>query len=136
VTHPLILYDGVCGLCDRAVQFVLKRDHQDRFRFAALQGDTAQRLIAHNKDVGQSDTIYLALNSGQPDQILLTQSDAVIAILDQLDGWHVLASLLRIIPHPLRNWGYRFVARHRYQIFGRYDACPIPSPSDRHKFLE
>jgi predicted DCC family thiol-disulfide oxidoreductase YuxK len=136
VSQPIILYDGVCGLCNRAVQFALKHDHKDRFRFAPLQSGTAQRLIALNNDASKFDTIYVVLKPGQPDQKLLSQSDAVVAILNQLGGWRIFAAFFRMIPKPLRDWGYDFIARHRYRIFGKYDSCPVPSERDRHKFLD
>lgn len=103
---------------------------------AALQSRTAQRLIAHNNDVLQFDTIYMVLNPGKPDQELLSQSDAVIAILDQLGRWAIFATFFRMIPKSLRDRGYRLIAHHRYQMFGKYDSCPMPSERDRHKFLD
>jgi predicted DCC family thiol-disulfide oxidoreductase YuxK len=140
--HPVILYDGVCALCNRAVRFVLKHDHCDHFRFAALQSETAHRLLRPHLvdlylvDLSQLNTVCVLLNPGQPMEKLLTQSHATIAVLAQLGGiWSVFSSMLRVIPRPIRDWAYRLIATHRYQIFGKYEACPIPAPKDAHRFL-
>jgi len=135
--HPVILYDGVCALCNRAVRFVLKHDRRDHFRFAALQSEAARRLLRpHRVDLSQLNTVCILLNPGQPTEKLLIQSDAAIAVLAQLGGiWWFASFLFRIIPRPLRDWGYRFLARHRYQIFGKHDTCPLPDPKDADRFL-
>jgi predicted DCC family thiol-disulfide oxidoreductase YuxK len=136
--NPIILYDGVCGLCNRLVQFVLRHDSQDRFRFASLQSDFTVCLL-HRHDVAPEnlDTMYLVVDHNLPGERLASRSDAVVGVLLELDGgWSVLGLVLKMLPRWLRNWGYNLVARNRYRIFGKYDACPIPSGKDRHKFLD
>jgi predicted DCC family thiol-disulfide oxidoreductase YuxK len=137
-SHPIVLYDGICGLCNRLVQFVLKRDRNDRFRFAALQSDFARSLLErHGRVPDDLDTFYLMLDHGQPTERLLARTDAAVAVLEELGGvCSVWAKLLQLFPRRLRDWQYNLVAHNRYRIFGRYDFCPLPDPKDRHKFLD
>ena len=137
VAHPVLLYDGVCGLCNRMVQFVLRRDPAGVFRFASLQSELAASILRrHGLDARDLDTVYVVTNYERPDEHLLSRSDAVIFILQ-----HMRASLrwtgrfLLVVPKPLREWGYKVVARNRYRIFGRYDMCPMPSEETRSRFL-
>ena len=137
-SNPIVLYDGVCGFCNRAVQFILKRDKKDLFRFAALQSQFARSVLQkHGVVADDLNTLYLVLNYNQPSEKLLDRSTASIAIQRELGTfWRVLANLYGILPLSLRDWGYNLIARHRYRIFGKYDACPIPKPEERRKFLD
>ena len=137
-SNPVILYDGVCGLCNRLVQFVLKHDSRDRFRFAYLQGDFAARVLqGHGADPGVLDTMYVVLDYPQAEEHLASRSDAAIIALRELGGiWGALGQLLRLLPKSLRNWGYNLVARHRYRVFGKYESCPLPVEKHRGKFLD
>ncbi len=134
---PLILYDGVCGLCHRLVRFVLARDPAGRFRFAALQSTLARDILArHGRDPRDLDTLYLVLGHGRPDERLLRRSDAALWILRELGGPWRAAGALRVVPARLRDLGYDLVARTRYRLFGRYDTCPLPDPRHRARFLD
>jgi len=134
--HPIILYDGVCGLCNRLNRFVLARDPAARFRFAALQSPLAAEILGrHGRDPRDLDTLYLVLASGQPEERLLQKSEAALWILRELGGWRA-AGLLRIVPRRVRDLGYDLVARTRYRLFGRYDTCPLPDPRHRARFLD
>ncbi len=136
-SNPIVLYDGVCGLCNRAVQFLLKRDRHDRLRFASLQSDFAATLLKrHGVDHRDLDTIYVVLNQGEANEALLAKSDAVLLFVKEIGGVWNIARFGRIIPRPMRNWLYDIVARHRYQVFGKYDACMLPDPRHKHKFIE
>jgi predicted DCC family thiol-disulfide oxidoreductase YuxK len=137
-SNPILLYDGVCGLCNRFVQFVLKRDRRDRFRFAALQSDFARKILErHGIHALDLDTVYLVTSYDEPGESLLNRSDAAIAVLSQVGGfWGLQAGFLRLLPRAVRDWYYNQIARNRYRVFGKYDACPIPDPKDRHKFLD
>lgn len=136
--NPILLYDGVCGLCNRSVQFILRHDHHDRFRFATLQSDFAARILErHGVHALDLDTVYLVKNHGQPAESLANRSDAAIEVLRELGGlWRMVAGVLRFVPRFVRNWGYNRIAGNRYRMFGKYDACPLPDPKDRHKFLD
>jgi predicted DCC family thiol-disulfide oxidoreductase YuxK len=138
ISHPIILYDGVCGLCNRFVRFILKRDKRDAFRFASQQSEFAANILrGHGINPEQFDTVYLVLEHGQPTEQLLARSDAADEILSQLGGiWRLWAGTMRLFPHGLRNWIYNLIARRRYQMFGKYESCPLPDPKDRHKFLD
>ena len=134
---PVVLYDGVCGLCDRFVRFVLERDRAGTFRFAPLQGAFAKKLLAaHGIDHADLDTVYLALDPGTPRERLLERSQAVLTVLARLGpGWRLL-SALRAVPAPLRDPFYDLVASVRYRLFGKYDACVRPTPEWRARFIE
>jgi predicted DCC family thiol-disulfide oxidoreductase YuxK len=135
---PVLLYDGVCGLCNRAVQFILKRDTRDRFRFAALQSEFARRALQKHGLSNQSlDSLYLVLDSGLPTERVEERSTASITIGRELGGiWRVLANVVSVFPRGLRDWKYDLIARYRYRIFGKYETCPLPKASDRYKFLD
>jgi predicted DCC family thiol-disulfide oxidoreductase YuxK len=141
--HPIILYDGVCGLCNRLNQFVLRRDREGIFRFAWLQSPLAARILAqHGANPQDLDTVYVVLNhdltkQAQPDELLLPRSDAVIFVLKRLGGiWKVLGLFVQFLPRRLRDWGYRMVAGNRYRVFGRFETCMLPSARDRSKFID
>jgi predicted DCC family thiol-disulfide oxidoreductase YuxK len=137
----LVIYDGVCGFCNLSVRWFLVRDRRDRLRFVPSDSPRVADLFArHGLDpavaVGNSGTILVALALETPAERLLIRSDAVIAMLRQLPSpWPTFAAVLRIIPRPLRDLAYRLVARFRYRIWGRLDACPIPTAQERARFL-
>ena len=136
-TPQIILYDGICGLCDRFVRFVLKRDKHDRFRFASLQSEFASTILQrHGINPQILDTTYLVRSYNTPQEHLLARNDAVVAVFTELGGiWKIWAWLLQLLPKSFRNWRYNLVARYRYRIFGKYNTCPLPDPKDRHKFF-
>lgn len=136
--HPVLLYDGVCGLCNRLVQFTLRHDRKRTFRFASLQGPTAARILErHGHSPTDLDTFYVATDLDQPAEHLRSRSDAALFVLQELGGhWSVFAALGRLMPKNLRDALYNLVARNRYRVFGKFDTCPLPDPKDRYKFLE
>ena len=133
--NPVLLYDGVCGLCSRLVQFVLKRDASAHFRFASLQSDFASEFCRQQGlDPDDLDTVYVV---EEPGQRLNARSDAVIFVLRGLGGfWRAAAVLLRALPKSLRDWGYDVVAHNRYRIFGKYETCPLPEEKYQDRFLD
>lgn len=136
-TNPIVLYDGVCGLCNRLVQFLLKRDTHDRFRFASLQSEFAHNLLRHHgADAHDLDTVYVVKDYGQPDQSLLARSDAVLYMLGQLGGVWKFAGVGRVLPKVFRDAIYKVVALNRYRVFGKYESCMLPEPQHRQKFLD
>jgi predicted DCC family thiol-disulfide oxidoreductase YuxK len=134
----LVLYDGVCGLCNRLNQFILRRDRANRFRFASLQGRLAGDLLRrYGRDARDLDTIYVLKDYGEARESLLSKGKAILIVLDGLGGvWRMAARIAGIVPKPLLDWLYDQVARRRYRWFGRYDACPVPTPGSREKFLD
>jgi len=136
-SKAIVLYDGVCGLCSRAVQFLLKRDRLDRLQFASLQSDLAAKVLnRHGMDPKGLDTVYAVLNYGEQNETLLAKGDAFLFFAGVVGGIWSVARVVKIIPRPVRNWLYDFVARHRYQVFGKSESCMLPDPKQRHKFLE
>jgi predicted DCC family thiol-disulfide oxidoreductase YuxK len=138
MADPILLYDGVCGLCNRLVQFVLKRDRKAIFRFASLQSAFAARVLTrHGANPTQLDTFYVILNYDEPQETLISRSDAAVYVLKRLGGiWRIAASIGGVLPQVLRDGVYSLVARNRYRIFGRYDSCPLPSAETRARFLD
>jgi predicted DCC family thiol-disulfide oxidoreductase YuxK len=136
--HPILLYDGVCGLCNRLNQFVLRRDPAGVFRFASLQSALAARILArHGADARDLDTVYVVVNPDQADEYLLARSDAIIFVLKQFGGfWRVAGFVAKLKPRFLRDWGYRVIARNRYRMFGRSETCMLPAPDHRDRFLD
>lgn len=128
----ILFYDGVCGLCDRMVQLVLARDTAGVFRFAPLQGETAARLLApRGVDVTRLDTVYVLTD----DDRLLVRARAVLHVTRHLGGAFRLTRALAVLPTFLLDLGYRVIARVRYRLFGRFDACRRPAPGDAARFL-
>ena len=137
MSNPIILYDGVCGLCNRLNQFLLKRDAQDRFRFASLQSDFAAKLLRrHGADAEDLDTVYVVRNYDESGESLLARSDAILYLLRELGGIWSVAGRARILPRWFRDRIYNLVARNRYRVFGKSEVCMMPEPRHRHKFLD
>jgi predicted DCC family thiol-disulfide oxidoreductase YuxK len=136
-TNPIILYDGVCGLCNRLIQFLLKRDIHDRIRFASLQSEfAAKALQRHGGDPDDLDTVYVIENYETPNERLLARSDAVLNVVRELGGFWKIAGWGKIFPRQIRDVLYNLVARNRYRVFGKYDTCMMPEPQYRRKFLD
>ena len=137
-SNPIILYDGVCGLCNSLVQFLLKHDKDGRLRFASLQSDFAEKVLRrHGFDAKDLDTLHVVENYDQPGERVLQRSDAILRAGRELGGfWSASSSVARIVPRPLRDLVYRFVATNRYRVFGKYDTCMLPDPNQRSRFLD
>ena len=136
--HPILLYDGVCGLCNRLVQFILRHDRHAIFRFASLQSTLAAGILArHGANPSDLDTVYVVLNHELPDESLLSRSAAVLFVLKQLGVlWRSASFFLQLVPKFLRNAAYNAIARHRYRLFGRSEVCKLPRDQDRSRFLD
>jgi predicted DCC family thiol-disulfide oxidoreductase YuxK len=138
--RALMLYDGLCGVCNSAVQWVIKRDHADRFRFAPQQSPVAGAILSRHgidhETMLENNSVYLVLDAGSEDERLFTQSDVTVNMLLLLGGrWRVLGKMLRAVPLFARNAAYRMFARNRYRLRGQYEVCPIPSEAERMKFV-
>ncbi len=128
--ESILFFDGVCGLCNKAVDFVLVRDDQQAIKFAPLQGDTARSLLTP-ADVENLNTMILWVKGRS-----YRKSAAAVRVLWRLSlGWKILGTLLWLIPLPLRNLGYTLVARNRYRFFGKKESCRLPTPAERLRFL-
>jgi predicted DCC family thiol-disulfide oxidoreductase YuxK len=134
--RALLLYDGVCALCNGVVQFLMKRDRRDRFRYAPLQSGLGREVLARYEIHTFPDGVMLLTDALTPTEHLYQRSDAVAEALQRLSTpWRLAGRVLRLVPRPLRDWGYGIVARFRYRLFGRYDTCPIPPPEQRSRLL-
>jgi len=134
----VLFYDGVCALCNGVVRFLLARDHERAFRYAALQSDFARAALAPSgPKLDELSTVLLLQGFGTSNQRLLARSRAILAALQRLGGgWGRLARLLSFLPTVLLDSVYRLVARTRYAVFGRYDTCPLPNPEHRELFID
>lgn len=128
---PVILFDGVCNLCQWSVRLIIRSDRRGRLRFAAQQSEAGQALLAaHAARPELADSVAL-VEGGQ----VYAESTAALRIARLMDWpWPVLAALLAV-PRPIRDAAYRLVARNRYRWFGRQDACMAPTPALRERFL-
>ncbi|WP_297764868.1 thiol-disulfide oxidoreductase DCC family protein [uncultured Muriicola sp.] len=129
----IILFDGVCNLCNSSVQFVIKRDKKDIFRFSALQSVVGQKLAKERLiDTSEVDSIILI----EPQIAYYTKSDAALMIAKSLSGGWPLLGIFMGLPKGMRDNIYDWVARNRYQWFGRKDSCMIPTDAEKGKFLD
>lgn len=133
----LILYDGVCGLCNRLNQFILKRDAADRFLFAPLQGALAREVLGHHgRDADDLSTVYVIADYGARTERALSKGRAIVHVLRSLGGVWKVAWVLEAVPTAVVDAMYAFVARRRYRWFGRYETCALAPPKHRAKFLD
>ena len=138
MNHLIVFYDGICGLCNRLVQFLLKRDRRDRLRFASLQSDFASSVLGrHGIDPKDLDTVHVVENYEQTSERVLNRSDAILRASRELGGvWAFTAKVGSIVPRSVRDLFYGFVANNRYRVFGKYETCMLPEPRHRAKFLD
>lgn len=129
--NHIIYFDGVCNLCNWSVRFVLKHDKRGVFSFASLQSDYAKSNLKmlNGRNISYDSVVY------QKDENVYSQSDAALQIIKQLGGAWKLLYVFKIIPKPIRDSLYNFIARNRYKWFGRKQSCMIPRESDQSRFL-
>lgn len=129
----IILFDGVCNLCDASIQYVIKHDNADVFRFVALQSELGQKVLKH-----------IGINSIHIDSIVLYEpgiayyykSTAALHIAKGLKGIFTLATVFQILPTGFRDLIYEYVAKNRYKWYGKKESCLVPTPALKSKFLE
>jgi predicted DCC family thiol-disulfide oxidoreductase YuxK len=130
-TAAIVLFDGVCNLCDSFVRFILERDRAEKFVFASLQSEAGRKCLREHRLPEGEITSVVLIQAGRA----FTRSGAAVRILGQLPGaWFAARSLL-LIPGPLRNGVYDWIARHRYRWFGKQDQCLMPRPEFTRRFL-
>jgi predicted DCC family thiol-disulfide oxidoreductase YuxK len=151
-SRMLVVFDGECGFCNGAIRWFLKRDRNDRFRFAPSSDPVVAEILASHgyytgdpRQIGPikradaekaTDTILVLREVGTPVEDLLVRSNAILACLRALpQPWRMLATILRLFPRPIRESAYRFIAANRYRVAGRYDVCPMPTAAERAHFL-
>ncbi len=132
LNKKIILFDGVCNLCNRAIQFVIKNDRKDQFRFASLQSAIGNALVSARRiDTSRVDSMILI----EPQVAYYTKSTAAIEIGKSFGGGWKLLALLEWIPPVIRDGIYDLVAKRRYRWFGKREECMIPTPELKEKFL-
>ncbi|MEZ4779374.1 MAG: thiol-disulfide oxidoreductase DCC family protein [Flavobacteriaceae bacterium] len=130
-THKIILFDGVCNLCNSSVNFVIRHDSKNHFKFTALQSDIGQKLISkYGIDTSKTDSIILIDN-----EKAYVKSTAALRIAKYLNRGYPMLFGCIIFPTFLRNWVYDYIAKNRYQWYGKKDSCMIPTPELKSKFL-
>lgn len=129
--NPIILFDGICNLCNHSVQFVIRNDHKKRFKFAALQSDVGQQLLKEIGLMGYGNNTFILIESNQ----YHTRSTAALRVLRLLGGFWSYLYILRVFPRFIRDGVYNFIAKNRYRIFGRRKECMIPTKELLDRFL-
>lgn len=128
----IILFDGVCNLCDSSIQFIIRHDKNDIFRFVALQSDLGLEIIKHiGVDVKKTDSIILY----EPGNAYYYKAEAALKISKELGGIYSVISWFSILPKGLTNSVYDYIAKNRYKWYGKKDACMIPTRELKAKFL-
>ncbi|MGH2666175.1 thiol-disulfide oxidoreductase DCC family protein [Flavobacterium sp.] len=129
----IILFDGVCNLCNSSVQYVIKHDKKDIFRFVSLQSETGQKILDH---IGISRANIDSIVLYEPGKAYYYKSTAALEITRNLGGFFTYGSVFKIIPAGIRNIVYDYVAKNRYKWYGKQESCMIPTPELKAKFLE
>ncbi len=130
-TLKIILFDGVCNFCNSTINFILKKDSEDLFRFAPQQSEKGREILMQQ---GRADSDLNALIFIDEDE-LLEGMDAVIGISKYLKGYSALSWLLRSLPRKVTHAAYAFIAKNRYRWFGKREVCRMPEPGEQHRFL-
>lgn len=129
MSKGIVLFDGLCNFCDSSVQFIMKRDHNAHFQFASIQSEIGQQLLKEH-GLTEVDSIVVINNENA-----FTKSNAAIEIAKYFKGlWKILV-VVKVVPKPFRDMVYDWIARNRYKWFGQKDACRIPTPEERKRFL-
>ncbi|MFP9115421.1 thiol-disulfide oxidoreductase DCC family protein [Flavobacterium sp. RHBU_3] len=128
----IILFDGVCNLCDATVQFLIKHDKKDVFRFVALQSEIGQEIVRYiGIDTSKVDSIILY----EPGKAYYYKAQAALEIASEIGGFYSLLSIFKAFPDKLNNMVYDYIARNRYKWYGKKDACMLPTLETKAKFL-
>jgi predicted DCC family thiol-disulfide oxidoreductase YuxK len=135
----LLLYDGTCGFCAANVQFVLRNERKrTTLRFAALQSPIGAEVRARHPEIeGVDSVIWVEPSSGAVGEQVFVRTAGVLRVLQYLGGiWRLLAGVFALVPRPIRDWGYDFIARHRHKLTRGGPTCLIPSPEQRARFVD
>ena len=128
----LILFDGVCNLCSNSVQFVIKRDKSKRYHFASLQSQTGQKLLWENNMNAENFDSFILLERGK----IYTKSTAALRVAITLGWFWWMLGIFLVVPVPIRNAVYNYIAKNRYKWYGKKEECWIPTPELKERFLD
>lgn len=130
--QPILLFDGVCNLCNSSVNFIIKHDSRQQFKFASLQSDAAnQILLQFGKNNSELNSIILIQNNK-----IYSKSSAILRVVKNLGGITSLTFIFWIIPKPIRDFVYDFIAKNRYKWFGERESCMIPTDDLKNRFVD
>lgn len=132
MSAPLIVFDGVCVLCTAWLRFVLKNDRRGDFMFATVQSPAGQQLLANHGLDPDDPASFLVVVDGKS----YNESGGMIRVVSDFGGAWRMIKLLYVVPGPIRDWFYRFVARHRYRLFGKRESCIVPNREIRARFVD
>lgn len=132
IDKKIILFDGVCNLCENSVQFIIKHDKNDVFRFVSIQSNLGQKIINYlGIDLSKVDSIILYI----PNKAYYTKSNAALRIAKDLNGFISVLSYLNFLPNFIKNFVYDFIAKNRYKWYGKKESCMLSKPEFKSKFL-
>ena len=131
---PVLLYDGVCGFCNKSVQLILDHDRRGEMRFAALQSDYGQAVLERHPELRGVDSVVFVESLAGGERVHI-RSDAALKVAAYLGGFWKLLLAAKVVPRSLRDYLYDLFARNRYKLFGKYDTCMLPPPEVRSRFL-
>lgn len=132
---PVLLYDGVCGFCNKSVQLILDHDRRGEMRFAALQSDYGQAVIERYPELRGVDSVVFVEQHPEGERIHV-RSNAALKVAAYLGGFWKIFVVAKVLPRGLRDYLYDLFARNRYRLFGKYDTCMLPPPEVRSRFLD
>jgi predicted DCC family thiol-disulfide oxidoreductase YuxK len=128
---PVILFDGVCNLCNGSVQFVIKHDTEKKFLFASMQSEAGQAILKHFGLPTENFNTFVVIENG----IIYTKSTGVLKEASILGGWFKIFTIFYLVPAFVRDIFYNFVAKNRFILFGKKESCMIPTPELKARFL-
>ena len=132
----VLLYDGVCGFCNKSVQMILDHDRRGTMLFAALQSDFGESVIGRHPELRGVDSVILVEGTDSGAEWVYVRSDAALRVASYLGGFWKLLLAFKILPRPVRDFFYDLFARYRYRLFGKYDSCMLPPPEVRARFID
>ena len=132
---PVLLYDGVCGFCNGAVQFLVARDGRGTMRFASLQSDYGRAAVARHPELENVDSVVFVEKTREGERVYV-RSDAALKVAEYLGGFWKLFLAAKAVPGGARDYFYDLFARNRYRLFGRHEQCMLPPPEVRSRFID
>lgn len=130
-TNPILLFDGICNLCNNSVDFIIRHDREKRFRFASLQSDAGKRMLEDFRIPLETDSVILIVEGHA-----YTESDAALETARLLPYPWKLLSAFKIIPRRWRNAAYQWIAQNRYRWFGKRNTCRLPTAAEKELFID
>jgi predicted DCC family thiol-disulfide oxidoreductase YuxK len=128
---PLVLFDGVCNLCNASVQFIIEHDSEGKIMFCSLQSERGQAILQHLGMKTDDFDTFIFIENGEA----YTRSAGILKEVSYFDGWWRFLSIFRIVPRPIRDFFYNIVAQNRYRWFGKKESCWLPTPELKARFL-